>query len=106
MHQLVGSNVLASHTCQNHSFSAGPPPPRAVSVRAEAGNGSGQYDYDMITIGAGSGGVRASRFATSYGEQCTHRAAAVAQLFRCLHKSPAAVYSAPTRHALAGTGVH
>jgi glutathione reductase (NADPH) len=38
-------------------------------VRAEAGNGSsGQYDYDMITIGAGSGGVRASRFATSYGK--------------------------------------
>lgn len=39
----------------------------AVSVRSEAGNGSTQYDYDMITIGAGSGGVRASRFATSYG---------------------------------------
>jgi hypothetical protein len=39
------------------------------SVRAEAGNGSSQYDYDMITIGAGSGGVRASRFATSYGKR-------------------------------------
>lgn len=40
-----------------------------MAVRAEGGNGSsGQYDYDMITIGAGSGGVRASRFATSYGE--------------------------------------
>eukprot|EP00878_Enallax_costatus_P019416 GHUV01020486.1.p1 GENE.GHUV01020486.1~~GHUV01020486.1.p1 ORF type:complete len:362 (+),score=107.11 GHUV01020486.1:197-1282(+) len=38
-----------------------------VTVRAETGNGSQQYDYDMITIGAGSGGVRASRFATSYG---------------------------------------
>ena len=27
-----------------------------------------KYDYDLITIGAGSGGVRASRFASSkYG---------------------------------------
>ncbi|WP_142847490.1 glutathione-disulfide reductase [Telmatospirillum sp. J64-1] len=26
-----------------------------------------QYDYDLITIGAGSGGVRASRLASSYG---------------------------------------
>ena len=26
-----------------------------------------QYDYDLFTIGAGSGGVRASRFAASYG---------------------------------------
>jgi hypothetical protein len=41
----------------------------ATIVRAEAGNGSSAYDYDIITIGAGSGGVRASRFATSYGEQ-------------------------------------
>lgn len=44
-------------------------PSRTHSVRAEAGNGSSQYDYDMITIGAGSGGVRASRFATSYGKR-------------------------------------
>lgn len=40
-----------------------------VVVVEAAGNGSSDssYDYDMITIGAGSGGVRASRFATSYG---------------------------------------
>jgi hypothetical protein len=38
------------------------------AVRAEAGNGAApSYDYDLITLGAGSGGVRASRFATSYG---------------------------------------
>lgn len=43
---------------------------RAVVVKAEAvsnGSSNSSYDYDMITIGAGSGGVRASRFATSYG---------------------------------------
>ncbi|MEW5316598.1 MAG: hypothetical protein WDW38_007962 [Sanguina aurantia] len=39
-----------------------------VCVRAESSNGSGpKYDYDLLTIGAGSGGVRASRFAASYG---------------------------------------
>jgi hypothetical protein len=36
-------------------------------VSAAAGNGSSKYDYDIITIGAGSGGVRGSRFASSYG---------------------------------------
>ena len=25
------------------------------------------YDYDLLTIGAGSGGVRATRMASSYG---------------------------------------
>jgi hypothetical protein len=40
----------------------------ATIVRVEGGSGSSEYDYDIITIGAGSGGVRASRFATSYGE--------------------------------------
>jgi hypothetical protein len=48
----------------------------ATTVRAESGNGSSEYDYDIITIGAGSGGVRASRFATSYGE---HAGAALAR---------------------------
>jgi glutathione reductase (NADPH) len=52
-----------------------PNPPRLrrpVSASA-APNGSssssaGEYDYDLFTIGAGSGGVRASRFAsTLYG---------------------------------------
>lgn len=47
----------------------------AAVVRAEGGNGSSEYDYDIITIGAGSGGVRASRFATSYGERAAHAAA-------------------------------
>lgn len=28
---------------------------------------SNGYDYDLLVIGAGSGGVRASRFASSYG---------------------------------------
>ncbi|KAJ1298669.1 hypothetical protein BS78_01G471300 [Paspalum vaginatum] len=40
-------------------------------VSASAANGAsaeGEYDYDLFTIGAGSGGVRASRFAsTLYG---------------------------------------
>ena len=31
------------------------------------GSGDSSYDYDLFTIGAGSGGVRASRFAASYG---------------------------------------
>jgi hypothetical protein len=38
-------------------------------VHAQSTNASGQYDYDLFTIGAGSGGVRGSRFASSYGEQ-------------------------------------
>ncbi|CAN8254565.1 unnamed protein product [Cochlearia groenlandica] len=43
---------------------------RRFSVRAGNDNGAdseGQYDFDLFTIGAGSGGVRASRFATSFG---------------------------------------
>ncbi|KAJ0981593.1 hypothetical protein J5N97_009848 [Dioscorea zingiberensis] len=43
---------------------------RFLSVRAAADNGAGdskRYDFDLFTIGAGSGGVRASRFAASYG---------------------------------------
>ncbi|KAL1212545.1 Glutathione reductase [Cardamine amara subsp. amara] len=43
---------------------------RRFSVRANTDNGADserQYDFDLFTIGAGSGGVRASRFATSFG---------------------------------------
>ncbi|XP_062209974.1 glutathione reductase, chloroplastic-like isoform X2 [Phragmites australis] len=44
---------------------------RHLSASATAPNGAsseGEYDYDLFTIGAGSGGVRASRFAsTLYG---------------------------------------
>ncbi|XP_006649445.1 glutathione reductase, chloroplastic-like [Oryza brachyantha] len=44
---------------------------RPISASAAAPNGAsseGEYDYDLFTIGAGSGGVRASRFAsTLYG---------------------------------------
>lgn len=46
----------------------------AVLVRAAGGNGAnsnesgGSYDYDLFAIGAGSGGVRAARFASNYGE--------------------------------------
>lgn len=40
-----------------------------VSVRASSEEKATEidYDYDLFTIGAGSGGVRASRFASSYG---------------------------------------
>ncbi|KAJ0246998.1 Glutathione reductase [Hirschfeldia incana] len=50
----------------NHRYS----PSRRFSVRAQSDNGADSdrhYDFDLFTIGAGSGGVRASRFATSYG---------------------------------------
>lgn len=43
---------------------------RKASVRAAASGAEGadsEYDYDLVTIGAGSGGVRASRIASSYG---------------------------------------
>ncbi|XP_039116227.1 glutathione reductase, chloroplastic-like isoform X2 [Dioscorea cayenensis subsp. rotundata] len=43
---------------------------RLISVRAGTENGPGdskRFDFDLFTIGAGSGGVRASRFAASYG---------------------------------------
>uniref|UniRef100_A0A1J3EVF0 Glutathione reductase n=1 Tax=Noccaea caerulescens TaxID=107243 RepID=A0A1J3EVF0_NOCCA len=43
---------------------------RRFSVRASNDNGADSernYDFDLFTIGAGSGGVRASRFATSFG---------------------------------------
>ncbi|KAL8150299.1 hypothetical protein V2J09_020107 [Rumex salicifolius] len=46
------------------------PPSRRFSARADlSDNGAEkrQFDFDLFTIGAGSGGVRASRFATSYG---------------------------------------
>jgi glutathione reductase (NADPH) len=53
------------------SLAASPNPPRLrrpISASA-APNGSsssaGEYDYDLFTIGAGSGGVRASRFAST-----------------------------------------
>lgn len=43
---------------------------RRFSARASNDNGADSerhYDFDLFTIGAGSGGVRASRFATSFG---------------------------------------
>nr|DAD31833.1 TPA_asm: hypothetical protein HUJ06_010684 [Nelumbo nucifera] len=44
-------------------------PYRCFTVRAESENGAEprHYDFDLFTVGAGSGGVRASRFAASYG---------------------------------------
>ncbi|XP_019441911.1 PREDICTED: glutathione reductase, chloroplastic isoform X1 [Lupinus angustifolius] len=45
-------------------------PRRTFAVRAQSQNGADappHYDFDLFTIGAGSGGVRASRFAASYG---------------------------------------
>lgn len=51
----------------NHRFYY---PSRRFSVRASNDNGADSersYDFDLFTIGAGSGGVRASRFATSFG---------------------------------------
>eukprot|EP00798_Chlamydomonas_sp_ICE-L_P027078 gene27078-2310_t len=36
-------------------------------VASKAAEGDQQYDFDIFTIGAGSGGVRGSRFASSYG---------------------------------------
>ncbi|XP_042417852.1 glutathione reductase, chloroplastic-like [Zingiber officinale] len=47
-------------------------PSRRLAVRACADGGNGasfsrQFDFDLFTIGAGSGGVRASRFAATYG---------------------------------------
>ncbi|KAG2453963.1 hypothetical protein HYH02_001010 [Chlamydomonas schloesseri] len=41
---------------------------RGLCTRVSASAGAGeQYDFDLFTIGAGSGGVRGSRFASSYG---------------------------------------
>lgn len=43
---------------------------RQFCVRADSDNGAEPartYDFDLFTIGAGSGGVRASRFAASFG---------------------------------------
>ncbi|RWW38402.1 hypothetical protein BHE74_00056362 [Ensete ventricosum] len=47
-------------------------PARRLATRAGANGGNGsvdprQFDFDLFTIGAGSGGVRASRFAATYG---------------------------------------
>ncbi|CAL9750804.1 unnamed protein product [Musa acuminata subsp. burmannicoides] len=47
-------------------------PRRRLATRASADGGNGapdprQFDFDLFTIGAGSGGVRASRFAATYG---------------------------------------
>ncbi|KAE9611455.1 hypothetical protein Lal_00011686 [Lupinus albus] len=45
-------------------------PRRTFAVRSQSQNGADappHYDFDLFTIGAGSGGVRASRFAASYG---------------------------------------
>ncbi|XP_057964976.1 glutathione reductase, chloroplastic [Malania oleifera] len=50
-------------------FRSSLPSCRRFSVRAESDNGAepAHYDFDLFTIGAGSGGVRASRFAASFG---------------------------------------
>ncbi|KAM7496044.1 hypothetical protein LguiA_020458 [Lonicera macranthoides] len=52
---------LLSHRHHHHH--------RRFTIRAESTNGAEprHYDFDLFTIGAGSGGVRASRFASSYG---------------------------------------
>ncbi|CAN6829532.1 unnamed protein product [Brassica oleracea] len=50
----------------NHRYN----PSRRFSLRAQNDNGTDsdlRYDFALFTIGAGSGGVRASRFATSFG---------------------------------------
>jgi hypothetical protein len=55
-------------------------------VSASAGAGE-QFDFDLFTIGAGSGGVRGSRFASSYGV-CVHacvRAFVRARACACVH---------------------
>lgn len=40
----------------------------SASAAPNGASSEGEYDYDLFTIGAGSGGVRASRFAsTLYG---------------------------------------
>jgi hypothetical protein len=46
------------------------PPSRpgyCVRVSASSNGADASYDFDLFTIGAGSGGVRGSRFASSYG---------------------------------------
>ncbi|KAL6007337.1 hypothetical protein ACLOJK_032834 [Asimina triloba] len=71
---------LKPHSADLHTFSFNSlqfsanrkpfqPHRRFVAVRAESDNGAEakKYDFDLFTIGAGSGGVRASRFAASYG---------------------------------------
>jgi hypothetical protein len=40
---------------------------QAATITAAASGNGASYDYDLVTIGAGSGGVRGSRFASSYG---------------------------------------
>jgi hypothetical protein len=50
-------------------FSRAPLPScRHIAASSESSNGAsaeGEYDFDLFTIGAGSGGVRASRFAST-----------------------------------------
>ncbi|CAL4937781.1 unnamed protein product [Urochloa decumbens] len=49
------------HPCRRHVSASAAASPNGASAE-------GEYDYDLFTIGAGSGGVRASRFAsTLYG---------------------------------------
>ncbi|CAN6302187.1 unnamed protein product [Urochloa humidicola] len=51
----------ASRPCRRHVSASAAASPNGASAE-------GEYDYDLFTIGAGSGGVRASRFAsTLYG---------------------------------------
>ncbi|PUZ42721.1 hypothetical protein GQ55_9G604900 [Panicum hallii var. hallii] len=51
----------APNPCRRHVWASAAASPNGASAE-------GEYDYDLFTIGAGSGGVRASRFAsTLYG---------------------------------------
>ncbi|RLN19899.1 hypothetical protein C2845_PM02G36650 [Panicum miliaceum] len=51
----------APSPCRRHVSASAAASPNGASAE-------GEYDYDLFTIGAGSGGVRASRFAsTLYG---------------------------------------
>ncbi|WIA30313.1 hypothetical protein OEZ86_000401 [Tetradesmus obliquus] len=64
---MRASSICSAAAAPKPFRSTRPRRAHAAVVRAEGGNGSSEYDYDIITIGAGSGGVRASRVATSYG---------------------------------------
>ncbi|KAF8085285.1 hypothetical protein N665_0672s0002 [Sinapis alba] len=62
--------VASLSSYHRYSSSSSSSSSRRFSVRAQSDNGADSdrhYDFDLFTIGAGSGGVRASRFATTYG---------------------------------------
>ncbi|CAN6977601.1 hypothetical protein IGI04_037554 [Brassica rapa subsp. trilocularis] len=66
----LSSLRLRAASVSNHRYYSSSSSSRRFSVRAQNDNGADSdrhYDFDLFTIGAGSGGVRASRFATSYG---------------------------------------